>query len=65
MLHFGLYVFREELNPVYQMAVNNGYTLYCQKVERNDIDTKSVTNTKSVVNHKKKPRTSFANHNVS
>ena len=45
-------IFRDELNPVYQMAVNNGYTLYCQRVERNDIDTKSVTNTKSVVNHR-------------
>ena len=26
-----IYVFRDELNPVYQMAVNNGYTLYCQR----------------------------------
>ena len=34
MLHFGLYVFREELNPVYQMAVNNGYKLYCQKYQK-------------------------------
>jgi hypothetical protein len=24
-------IFRDELNPVYQMAVNNGYTLYCQR----------------------------------
>ena len=29
-----IYVFRDELNPVYQMAVNNGYKLYCQKYQK-------------------------------